>query len=240
MATPWSVQKYARLAGVLGLLSFLGGGFGEAYVPSVLIVSADATATARNIVASEFLFRLGFAGYLVEALCDVGLTWVLYLLLRPVHRDLALLTVCFRLIATAGFAMAEVLYFAASPILGGAAYLKSFSPDQLNTLALLFVKVGGRGVGVFSMFYGVACVFVGYLILRSSFLPRAVGVLLAFGGLGFVASTFVLVLAPAYASPFFFAPAALAWLLLTLWLLVRGVDVPKWQERAALAGSPNF
>ena len=240
MAMPLLVQKYARLAGVLGLLSFVGGGFGEAYVPSVLIASADATATARNIVASAFLFRLGFAGYLVEALCDVGLTWALYVLLRPVHRDLALLTVCFRLVSTAGFAMAEVLHFAASPILGGADYLKTFSPDQLNTLALLFVKLGGHGGAVFSMFYGFACVFLGYLIFQSSFLPRVVGVLLALGGLGFVARTFVAVLAPAYASPFFFAPAALAWLLLTVWLLVRGVNVPKWQERAALADSPSL
>jgi hypothetical protein len=222
---------------VLGLLSFVGGGFGEAYVPSVLIVSANATATARNIVASEFLFRLGFAGYLVEALCDVGLTWVLYVLLRPVHRDLALLTVCFRLISTAGFAMGEVLYFAASPILGGADYLKAFSPDQLNTLALLFVKVGGHGGVVFSMFYGVACVFLGYLVFRSGFLPRVLGALLALGGVGFAARTFVSVLAPSYASPLYFAPAALAWLLLTLWLLVRGVDVRKWQERAVLAES---
>ena len=77
------------------------------------------------------------------------------------------------------------------------------------------------------MFYGVACVFLGYLIFRSSFLPKVVGVLLALSGLGFVASTFVSVLAPAHASPFFFAPAALAWLSLTLWLLVRGVDVAK-------------
>jgi hypothetical protein len=240
MATPLSVQRYARLAGVLGLLSLVGGGFGEAYVPSALIVSADAAATARHILASSFLFRLGFAGYLVEALCDVGLTWVLYVLLRPVHRDLALLTVCFRLISTAGFAMTEVLYFTALPIAGGAHYLQTYSPDQLASLALLFVRVGRLGGGVFMMFYGVACVFLGYLVFRSSFLPKVVGVLLALGGLGFVASTFVLVLAPAYASPFFFAPAALAWLFLTLWLLVRGVDVPEWQKKEALAESPSL
>jgi hypothetical protein len=235
MATPVSIQTYAKMAGVLFLLSFVAGGFGEAYVPSALIVSADATATARNIVASHSLFRLGFAGYLVEALCDVGLTLVLYVLLRPVHRNLALLAVFFRLISTAGFAMAMVLYFAASRILGGADYLKTFSPDQLNTLALLSLKVSGFGQGVFSMFYGVASVFLGYLIFRSSFLPKVLGVLLAISGLGFVTSTFISVLAPAYASPVFLIPTAVAGLFLTLWLLVRGVDVPKWQESAALA-----
>ena len=235
MTGPVSVQTYARIAGVLGLLSFVGGGFGEAYVPSVLIVPGDATETARNIVASGSLFRLGFAGYLVEALCDVGLTWALYVLLRPVHRDLALLTVFFRLISTAGFAMAQVLYFAPSSILGGADYLKTLSADQLDTLALLSVRVSGFGQKVFSMFYGVGSVFLGYLIFRSTFLPRVLGVLLAISGLGFVARAFASVLAPAYASPFLLMPAAVAWMFLTLWLLVRGVDDPKWQESAALA-----
>src|SRR6266704_6234515 len=156
MATPVSVQTYARMAAVLFLLSFAAGGFGEAYVPSVLIVSANATATARNIVASDWLFRLGFAGFFVEALCDVGLTWALYVLLRPVHRDLALLAVFFRLISTAGYAMSQVLFLAASRILGGADYLKTFSPGQLNTLALLSVKVSGYGAVVFLLFYGAA------------------------------------------------------------------------------------
>jgi hypothetical protein len=82
---------YARIAGILGLISVVAGGFGEAFVPSVLIVSADATATANNIIASDMLFRVGFASYLVEGLCDVTLTLLLYALLRPVHRDLALL-----------------------------------------------------------------------------------------------------------------------------------------------------
>jgi hypothetical protein len=82
-----AVQRYARIAGVLFLLSFVGGGFGEAYVPSKLIVSADATTTAHNIKAFDFLFRMGFAGYLVEAVCDIALALIFYALLRPVHRD---------------------------------------------------------------------------------------------------------------------------------------------------------
>ena len=235
MATPMRVQTYAKLAGVLFLLSFVAGGFGEAYVPSTVIVFGNAAATARNIADSHSLFRLGFAGYLVEALCDVGLTWAFYVLLRPVHQNLALLSVFFRIISTAGFAMAEVVYFAASRILGGADYLKTFSPDQLNTLALLSLRVSGFGQGVFSMFYGVASVVLGYLIYRSGFLPRFLGVLMAISGLSFVASTFASVFAPAFALPLLIIPAAAAGLLLTLWLLIRGVDVPKWQERAALA-----
>ena len=235
MTTPVSVQRYARIAGILGLISLLAGGFGEAFVPSLLIVPADATATARNIITSIALFRAGFAGYLVEGLCDVTLTLVLYALLRPVHRDLALLAVFFRLVGTAGFAVAELFYFSASRIVGGAHYLKSFSPDQLNTLALLSVKMGSYGAEIFMMFFGAGYVLLGYLMFRSGYLPRFLGVLLAISGVGFVARTFVGVLAPAYASPILLMPAALAAAAMTLWLLIRGVDVSKWQESAALA-----
>ena len=231
--TSGPVQTYARVAGILALISLVAGGFGEAFVPSVLIVSADAAATASNIIASKSLFRAGFASYLVEGLCDVALTLVLYALLRPVHRDLALLAAFFRLVGTAGFAVAELFYFAASPIVGGADYLKTFSPDQLNTLALLSLKMSGYGAGIFMMFYGAGSVLLGYLIFRSSYLPRVLGVLLAISGVGFVTTTFVGILAPAYASPILLMPAALAALALTLWLLVRGVDARKWQEQAA-------
>src|SRR5690242_11029769 len=99
-----SAQTYARLIGILFLVSLLAGGFGEAYAPSKLIVAGDAAATARNIVAGEWMFRLGFAGYLVEACCDVALTALLYLLLRPVRRDVALAAAFFRLMGTATFA----------------------------------------------------------------------------------------------------------------------------------------
>src|SRR5215475_2527301 len=86
-----AVQRYARIAGILFLLSFVGGGFGEAYAPSKLIVSADAAATVKNIIAHDLLFRMGFAGYLVEAMCDIALTLIFYVLLRPVHKGIALL-----------------------------------------------------------------------------------------------------------------------------------------------------
>lgn len=101
-----SVQVYARIAGTLLLLSVLAGIFGELYVQSKLVVPTDATMTANNFVAHDTLFRLGFASYLVEAVCDVALLFVFYVLLRPVHKYLALLAVCFGLVSTACFAMA--------------------------------------------------------------------------------------------------------------------------------------
>jgi hypothetical protein len=225
------VQTYARIAGVLFLLSMVAGFFGEVYVPSKLIVSGDATATARNITTFNSLFRLGFASYLVEALCDIALALIFYVLLRPVQRNLALLAAFFGIISTALYAVAELFYFAAAIILGNAEALKAFSPDQLNALALLSLKLFGYGGGVFMVFYGVASALRGYLIFRSGYLPRFLGVLLMLAGLGFITKSFTLVLAPAYSSNTLLLPMALAGVSLTVWFLVRGVDVPKWQAK---------
>ena len=228
-----SIQTYARIAGVLFLISMVAGGIGEFYVPSTLIVSADATATARNVIAHNSLFRMGFATYLVEAVCDIALSLVMYILLKPVRRDLALLAAFFGLVSTAVFAVAELFYFAPTFILGGADYLNTFSPDQLNTLALLSLKFYTYGAGVFMVFYGIATGLRAYLIYRSGYLPRFLGILLAVAGLGFIINNFILVLAPAYTSDFLLIPVSIAVLSLTLWLLVKGVDVEKWEAKQA-------
>jgi Domain of unknown function (DUF4386) len=228
-----SVQTYARIAGVLFLLTFVIGGFGEAYAPAQLIVSGNATATAHNVIASAQLLRLGFLGYLFEAFTDVMLAFLLYVLLRPAHANLAFLAVLFRLMATATFAFAEVFYFAPALILGGDAYLKTFSSGQLNTLALLSFNVYSFAGGFSSVFYGIASIILGYLMFRSGYLPRVLGALWMLGGVCFVASSLAMVVAPALASPLLLVPQLLAGLALAVWLLVRGVDVVKWNERGA-------
>lgn len=232
LARAASIQAYARIAGVLFLLTIVAGGFGEVYVPSKLIVSGDATTTAKNIIAFDSLFRAGFAVYLVEAVCDIALALILYVLLRPVRKDLALLAAFFGLVSTALFGVAELFYFAASLVLGGADYLKTFSPDQLNTLALLSLKLYGFCGGIFMVFYGIASVLRGYLIFRSGYLPKVLGVLLSLAGVGFITRNFLLVLAPTYASDLFLLPMSLAVVSLTVWFLVKGVDVPKWEAKA--------
>jgi hypothetical protein len=226
-----SILVYARTAGVLGLISVVAGAFGEAYVPGVLVMPRDATATALNIVTSESLFRWGFTAYLVEALCDTGLSLLFYILLVVVRKDLALLAVFFRLIGTAGFAMAQVFYFAALPIIENANQLQSFAPDQLQALAMLSLNVSSYGQAVFTMFYGVGSFLVGYLMYRSDFLPKFIGILVMLAGVGFATRTFTWILAPSYSSPFLLVPAAIAFLTLTIWLLVKGVDTAVWKER---------
>lgn len=230
-----SVQKYARVAGILFLISLVAGGFGEAYVPSKLIVSGDAAATAANLRTFGFLFRLGFAGFLLESVCDLTLALIFYSLLKPVSRNLSLLAAFFGIVSTTLFAVAELFYFAAGLILGSGGYLKAFTPDQLDALALLSLRVYGYGAAIFTVYYGICWLVRGFLIFKSHYLPGFLGVLMAIGGLGFVARNFLVVLTPAYASGFLLLLLFPGALLLTGWLLVKGVNVQKWQERTATA-----
>lgn len=230
-----NVQRYARVAGVLFLISLVAGGFGEAYVPSKLIVSGDAAATAANLKNFDFLYRLGFASFLIESLCDTALVLLLYVLLKPVNKHLSLMAAFFGLIGTALFAVAEMFFFAPPLLMGSAGYLQSFTPDQLNALVMLSLRFFGFASMIYSAYYGVSWLLRAYLIFRSGYLPKFLGVLMAIGGLGFVARNFLMILAPSYASNLLLVvlfPGALA---LTVWLLVKGVDVAKWEAKVEAA-----
>ncbi|MCW8927101.1 MAG: DUF4386 domain-containing protein [Xanthomonadales bacterium] len=224
--------QYARVAGFLLLISLVAGSFGEMYAPMKIIVPDNAAATAKNILSSDLLFRLGFASYLVEGICNVAILLVFYVLLRPVQKNIALLAVFFGLIGISVFAVAELFYVAPLLILGGADYLNSFTPGQLNTLALLSLNLYGYTAGILMAFGGACSLFFGYLILKSGYIPPLLGALLALAGIGFVIRNFALIIAPAYAYDWLFLPMIFAYLSLTLWFLVRGVDELKWKERA--------
>jgi hypothetical protein len=234
-----SVQRYARVAGFLFFVSFVAGSFGEFYVPSQLIVSGNAAATAANIVNNDSLFRLGFAGYLLEALCDVGVALVLYVLLKPVHRNLALFSAFLGLVSTALFAVCEMLFFCAPLLLRDPVFAQSFSREQLSALLYFCVRIYAVGAGLFMVFYGSASVIRGYLIYRSTYLPRFLGVLLGITGVAFILKNLTLVLAPAYSWDLLLLPAPLTILVLTVWFLTKGVDVEKWNGRVLAARAIN-
>jgi hypothetical protein len=232
-----SVQSYARAAGIMFLISFVAGAFGEFYVPSKLIVAGNAAATVSNILDHEMLFRLGFAGYLLEALCDVGLALVLYVLLKPVDRNLALLSAFFGLVSTALFAVCEMFFFCAPFLVKNPVFAQSFTREQLDSLVYFFVRVYAAGAGLFMVFYGSASLVRGYLIYRSGYIPRFIGVLSALVGVVFIVKNFTLVLAPAYSSDLLLIPAPITVLVLSVWFLTKGVDVVKWNERVASMGA---
>jgi len=233
-----NVQRYARIAGVLLLVSLVAGGFGEAYAPSRLIVSGDAAATVANLRNFDFLYRLGFAAFLVESLCDITLVLILYALLKPVSKELSLMAAFIALIGTAVFAVAELFYLAPVLIMRGATdYLSTFSPAQLDSLVLLSLKFYSYGGMITTAYYGVGWVIRAYLIFRSGYLPRFLGVLLGIGGIGFVVRNFLLIFVPAYASEVLLMLMFPGGLILAVWLLVKGVDVSKWKSKAAGAGA---
>ena len=223
-ASPAELRPYTLLIGILGLLTIIGGGFGEAYVPGALIVSRDAVATVQNIITRESLFRLGFAGYMLEAFCDAGLTMGFWVLVRQVHRELAMLMVVLRIISTCGFAAAMMLYFGALQTLKASATLAAFTPEQVGALAFSLLRVSAFGQALFSAFYGVANIIFGVLLYRSGRLPKVFGILMAVTGASFLVQTLLIVLAPRYSNPFLLATAAVAFIPLVLWLLVKGVS----------------
>lgn len=236
-----SPQVYARICGALYLYIGVAGLFAEIFVRSKLIVPGDAAATAANITANELLFRVGFSGELLHLTFDVMVAALLYVLLRPVDRTIALMAAFFRLTSDVILAVASISHFAALRLLAGADYLATFQPEQLQTLALLALKLHGDGYSICLAFFGFACLALGHLIYKSTFLPKTIGVLMAIAGACYLLNSFVGFLAPAIAGKLFlvvFAPILIAEMTLALWLLVKGVDVAKWHAvNAALRRS---
>ena len=224
-----SPRSKARIAGVFYLLTFLTGGV-AVFVSGTLVVSGDATATAANILAHETLFRLGFAAYLLVVASYIAVTALFYELFKPVNRSLYLLAAFFSLVGCAIQASACLLYLATLVVMGGAEYLSVFKLEQLQALGLMFLKLHAQAFNFGLVFFGFYCLLIAYLIFRSTFLPRILGVLMAFAGLGWL-----IFLSPPLAnslSPYILAPGILGEGSLTLWLLVKGVNVQRWNEHA--------
>jgi uncharacterized protein DUF4386 len=156
---------------------------------------------------------------------------LLYALLRPVSRNLALLATCFGLIATAVYAAGEIFYFAAALPAVDADVARVISPEAKAALTYLCLTIYGYVNGIFAVFYGTATVVRGYLILRSGYLPRALGAIFIFGGASFIVKNFLVVVLPQYDLPYVIAPLPLALVSMALWLLTKGIDRPQWDAK---------
>ncbi len=234
-----SPQTYARIGGWLYLIIIVAGLFGEVFVRDKLIVSGDAKATAKNIIASQLLWRISVAGDLIVLLCAVALALIFYLLLRPVSKTLALLAVFLNLVELAVDGANKLNLLAALSLLGGADYLKVFQPNQLHALAYFSVKSHRYGFGISLVFFGCECLVLGYLIFKSGYIPKILGVLMQIAGLSYLANSFALLLAPTFPAMIFPAvlgPAFIGESSLCLWLIVKGVNVPKWEEKSTAWG----
>lgn len=235
-AVKTSPQTYARVGGWLYLFVIVAGIFAEFFVRSKLIVSGDAAATAHNIMASESLWRLGFAADISGVASYVAITLILYVLLRPVDRNLSLLAAFFSLAGCAIGGVVALGHLAPVFLLGGADYLRPFDTHQLQALALLSLKLHGYGEDVSIVFFGLYCPLLGYLIFRSGYFPKFLGVLLAIGGVCYLINSFADFVSPAFSAmipAWILLPPGIAELSLCLWLVVMGVNVAKWEEQGA-------
>jgi Domain of unknown function (DUF4386) len=223
----------ARAAGLFWLMTILTGAFAM-FAPAKVVVSGDATATAANILAHEPLLRLGVAANLVATACYLAATLFVYDLLKPVNRNLSLLAAFFSLVGCASGALGFVFQLAPLVVLGGAQYLSTFTLEQLHALAFMSLRLYAQAYNISMVFFGFHCLLLGCLILRSTFLPRLVGALMVCAGLGWLTGSFANVLSPPlakYLFPYILAPGGLGETSLTLWLLVMGVNVQRWNEQ---------
>lgn len=228
----------AGLAGGLYLLSAVPAGF-SVYVLTRVLVRGDAAATAARLLASESLFRLGFVAEIVGILFFVGAVLFLYELFKPVDGRLALLMAFFGLIGAAVQALDSLSDMGALLLLKGGGGLDAFTPGQAQALALLLLRMHLQIYDVALVFFGVFACVIGWLTFRSTFLPRALGVLMTIDGLGYLTFSFAMFLSPATAAhlhPFLpFATAFLGEATLMPWLVFKGVNAQRWEERLAKA-----
>jgi hypothetical protein len=222
----------ARMAGVSYLLGSLTSVFGQMVVLGMLVVPASATATAANILSHESLFRLGFVASIMTAPFHLVWAVLFYDLFKPVNRSVSLLAVFALLLGCAMWTLSSLLQLAPLVVLQGMNSLSAFAPEQLQALALIFLKLNALAYDIGLVFFGFWCVLIGSLIFKSTFLPRIIGVLYMLAGVGYL----TLLWRPLahYLYPYNLALAGPGEISLMLWLLVRGVDEQRWKEQASL------
>ncbi|MGE0439839.1 MAG: DUF4386 domain-containing protein [Gemmatimonadales bacterium] len=228
-----SPKSLARWVGLLFLATMVGGGIAQGGIAGSIIVSGDAAATAANIAAHQALYRLGLAAYLVEMACQVAMTVLLYELLKPVSRTASAVSAAFGLVGCTIKTVARLFYLAPLLMLDGAPSLAAFDTAQLQAASAFSLRINYSAETIAMVFFGLDTVFKGYLILRSTFLPRALGFLSVAGGLGWLLYLYEPVARPL--AGWIVGTGVLGALVEVTWLLVKGVDEQRWREQAGLA-----
>jgi uncharacterized protein DUF4386 len=225
-----SPRSLARVAGGCQLLEAITATFGQVIVLGRLRVSGNAAATAANIVRHERLYWCGFASSMLAVILHLAWAFLMYELLKIVNRRISILATFVMLMGCAMLAVTGLFYIAPLFILQGGGLLSAFTVAQLQALGAAFLLLNGYAFDVHTVFFGVWCVLIGYLIFKSRFLPRVLGMLLIVSGLGWM-----LYLSPPLAVPLFpfiAAASAIGEVPLELWLIVVGLNEALWWEQA--------
>ncbi len=220
-----SLKKTARSAGILYIIMDVFMIFGGMYVDPKIYVHGDAVATVSNILASEWLFRLGFVSHLAGLILQLFLVHVLYELFESVDKSQARLMVIFIVAGVSVAFLNNLNLYAPILFLSGAGYLSAFNPTQLQTLSMVFLDLYKYGMHIAEIFWGLWLIPLGLLVYKSGFIPRVLGVLLIVGCFGQLISFLSVFLLPGYGT--ILTPIAgtvmLGELPIFLWLLIKGV-----------------
>jgi hypothetical protein len=230
-----SPRRVARAVGILDILIILNGMFAQGFVSNRLIVWVDPATTANNILAHEALYRVSFTVFMVEMGCQAAVIALLYGLLKPVNRNISLLTACLGLVGCIVKTVARMFYFAPLLILGGTQHSGAFSVGDLQSLALVFLEVNNWGAGMGLAFLGLSACLKGYLIFRSAFLPRVLGVFSMAAGA--TISTYLYPPLGDRLFPIIVVLGLVAAVPQIVWFLTVGVNEARWNEQAGLAGT---
>jgi len=224
-------NKTARMAGFLYLIYIVISIFANGLGRSKLIVLGDAATTAGNIMASAWQFRIGFVSDLISAVLFFLTAWALYALLKPVNKNLALLFLLLNLGGVAVQCFSDLFLIASQLLLSGADYLKVFQSDQLQALAMLSLYIYKYGfLGIAQIFFGAWLFPLGYLVYKSGFLPKILGVIIMVHCVVWLMSALQFFLFPGFIAIAFVGITYISYPLgfisefgLTLWLLIMGV-----------------
>ena len=225
-----SPSTRGRILAALYLFVIIAGITAQAFIADRLVVVNDAARTAANILANKSLYRLGFTIFMLEMVAQVAVSALYYDLLKPVNRSAARLSAIIGLTGSGIKTMARLFYYAPLILLGGAPYLSAIQPAQLEALSLAFIRINNQGAAIALIFFGFETLIRGWLLFKSGFLPRFLGVLSMIGGLGWLTFLWPPLGSKAFMGVALFAIAGV--IATTGWLFIRGVDDVQWRARA--------
>ena len=223
---------YARIVGFSYLLIIGLGLTGQLFIRDALIVAGDGAATASNILQAETIWRLAITGDVLMHALDIPVMICLYLLLKQVHKPLALVSVAFNMAQTAVLVANKLLLLVPLLLLQSADYVAAFDSEHIHAQVMLLARLHNYGFGLGLIFFGFACIGYGLLVFNSSFLPKFLGVLMMMAGASYLINSLTLLLAPSLSGVVFpiLVLSFLGELTFALWLIIKGVDADQWRQ----------
>lgn len=229
---PVSPLVLARIVGILALVGIVTGAFDIGYVRNTLIVDGNVAETIHNIMAHETLFRLGFTAHIVLLLCNIPAEIIGFLLLKRVNVIVAAVAMGCGLVGTAIESLDMLNAYVPLKLALEASAMGAFNSEQLQSLSYLSLQLQDTGLLISFVFYGLDEMLAGYVVFRSRFLPRIVGILLSLAGLCYFTDGFISFISPSLQTrllPYLLFPCLPGEGLFALWLAIKGLNVEKWQ-----------